>query len=211
MPGIPEIESYQMPTPSCFPSNLVNWKVDFKRAVLLIHDMQRFFVKKIPKNGARSALLYNIAMLREHCKVLDVPIAYTCQTGNMSESQRGLLKDFWGKGMKAEPSDKQIVDELLPNSEDWIFTKWRYSAFFNSNLLQEMRKNGRDQLIVCGVYAHIGVLLTAVEAFSNDIETFLIADGVADFSQEAHFMALNYAAKCCAAVISTEVLLEQSL
>lgn len=63
---------------------------------------------------------------------------------------------------------------------------------------------GRDQLVICGVYAHIGVLATAVESFSNDIETFLLADATADFSQDDHRMTLEYAAKRCAVVITAK-------
>lgn len=201
IPGIPEIKSYSLSTFPFSSKNVANWKIDSKRAVLLIHDMQKFFVRKIPFKGLREDLLRNTKLLRERCINQGIPTAYTCQNGNMTESQRGLLKSFWGPGMKAAPADREIVDELLPSQENWLFTKWRYSAFYKSDLLQRMRNAGRDQLIICGVYAHIGVLATAMEAFSNDIETFLISDAVADFSQEHHLMALNYAASCCAVVM----------
>ena len=57
-----------------------------------------------------------------------------------------------------------------------------------------MRGHGRDQLVICGVYAHVGILMTAHEGFSNDIQTFLVADAIADFSADFHRMALEYAA-----------------
>ncbi|CDI94963.1 phenazine biosynthesis protein PhzD [Pseudomonas aeruginosa PA38182] len=54
----------------------------------------------------------------------------------------------------------EVVEELAPGPDDWLLTKWRYSAFFHSDLLQRMRAAGRDQLVLCGVYAHVGVLIS---------------------------------------------------
>ncbi|MCM1999318.1 phenazine biosynthesis protein PhzD, partial [Pseudomonas aeruginosa] len=83
-----------------------------------------------------------------------------------------------------------VVEELAPGPDDWLLTKWRYSAFFHSDLLQRMRAAGRDQLVLCGVYAHVGVLISTVDAYSNDIQPFLVADAIADFSEAHHRMAL---------------------
>ena len=64
-----------------------------------------------------------------------------------------------------------------------------------------LKSQGRDQLIICGIYGHIGVMQTAVDAFSNNIKPFLIADAIADFSLEEHLMALNYIAKNAGRVV----------
>jgi FkbM family methyltransferase len=202
-PGIPVIESYAMPVASQLPVNVAQWRVDPRRAVLLLHDMQRFFVHRIPAAGAGVTLVDHVGTLLRHARAAGVPIAYTAQPGGMTREQRGLLNDFWGPGMQVAPEDRSIVDGLTPAPDDWVLTKWRYSAFFKSDLLQRMRDAGRDQLIVCGVYAHIGVLTTVIEAYSNDIETFLVADAIADFSLDRHLMALRYAASCCAVVLTT--------
>lgn len=204
MRGIPTIETYNMPLKVELPKNIVDWEIDPSRAVLLIHDMQRYFIKPLSAGNPKAALINNIILLRNYCRTENIPVAYTQQPGSMTETQRGLLKDFWGPGMKADAYDREIIDELTPESHNWIFIKWRYSAFYQSDLLNKMRNAGRDQLIICGVYAHIGILATAIEAFSNDIQVFLVADALGDFSKAKHLLALNYAAQCCAAILPTD-------
>ncbi|MGI5159899.1 isochorismatase family protein [Microbispora sp. CA-102843] len=203
MSGIPAIKPYLLPAAGDLPASAAGWTPDPARAVLLIHDMQRYFVRPFP-DATRHELVQNIALLRDRSVALGVPVGYTAQPGDMSEEQRGLLKDFWGPGMRRAPEDRLVVDELAPAPGDWTFTKLRYSAFFRSDLLERMRRSGRDQLVVCGVYAHVGVLMTAVDAFTNDLETFLVADAVADFTADYHRMAVEYAAERCAVVLTAK-------
>lgn len=203
MPGLPPIEAYPLPTPEELPAGPAGWSADPTRAVLLVHDMQRYFLRPLPQS-LRSAVVANAARLVAAARALGLPVAYTAQPGDMTPRQRGLLADFWGPGMRTTEQDRQIVPELEPGPEDWRLTKWRYSAFHDSPLAELLERHGRDQLIVCGVYAHVGVLITAVEAFSRDLQTFFVADAVADFSRGHHEMALRYAADRCAVVAGTE-------
>ena len=207
--GIPPIEPYSMPTPEELPARTADWTPDPRRAVLLVHDMQRYFLRPPPDGSPHDELVHNAEHLRNRCAALGVPVAYTAQPGSMTDAQRGLLKDFWGPGMRGEAADRQIIEPLRPAPGDWRLTKWRYSAFFHTGLLGKMREEGRDQLIICGVYAHVGILMTAVESFTNDIQTFVAADAVADFSREHHLLALDYAAGRCASVAGTVTLLDQ--
>lgn len=210
MTGLPTIEPYPMPTEREWPANIACWAVDASRAVLLIHDMQRYFLRPFAEGTSpREPLVSNTAALHERCRELGVPVAYTAQPGSMTPEQRGLLKDFWGPGMKVAPECRSVIDPLTPSEQDWVFIKWRYSAFHKSDLLARMRAEGRDQIVLCGVYANIGVLTTAVEAFSHDIETFFVADAVADFTAADHRQALDYAAKRCAVVTGTAQVLDR--
>jgi len=207
MSEIPQIDSYNIPQEIV--SNIVNWKIDPDRAVLLFHDMQHYFLRpfSIDSNPA-SSLLSNSKRIRAACISADVPIAFTAQPGDMTEKQRGLLKDFWGPGMTSKVTDREVIDSIAPRPEDWMFTKWRYSAFVNTNLLERLQATGRDQLIICGVYAHVGILTTALEAFSYDVQPFIVSDAIADFTAEDHFMTLEYTARHCAMVVTSDQVLK---
>ncbi|WP_308107726.1 isochorismatase family protein [Streptomyces antimicrobicus] len=204
MAGIPDTAAYPMPGCDDLPQNTATWTPDPQRAVLLVHDMQKYFLRPFAQGRSPlTELTRNAIRLREVCAQLGVPVAYTVQPGGMSPERRGLLKDFWGPGMTIDPAHRGVAEGLGPRPRDWVLTKWRYSAFHRTDLLAKMRLAGRDQLIICGVYAHIGILMTAGDAFTQDIQAFLAADAMADFSAAEHRMALDYAAGRCAVVATT--------
>ncbi|MEV4114808.1 isochorismatase family protein [Nonomuraea sp. NPDC049695] len=199
---IPPIKPYPMPDRT--PPNRVEWQPDPRRAVLLVHDMQNYFLRAFtPGRSPLVELMANVLALRELCAELGVPVVYSAQPGDQSAEQRGLLRDFWGSGIGADPQEARIADELAPGEGDVLLTKWRYSAYQRTGLAELMAGQERDQLIICGVYAHIGVLMTACEAFMRDVRAFVVADAVADFSREHHEMALTYAAERCAVTTTT--------
>ncbi|MDC0707454.1 isochorismatase family protein [Stigmatella sp. ncwal1] len=208
--ALPAIAPYRMPSAADLPTNKVSWTPDPQRSVLLIHDMQQYFVDAFTHGASPvTELVENIRQLRAHCISLGIPVVYSAQPGGQTPEQRGLLLDFWGAGINGGPHQKQIIDALAPAEGDIVLTKWRYSAFNRTQLMDILRKGQRNQLIICGIYAHIGCLQTASEAFMNEVQPFLVADGVADFSWENHQMALNYAARLCAVTTTTQQLIEQ--
>src|SRR5437016_1132763 len=114
-----------MPGAGDLPRNTVRWQAEAHRAVLLVHDMQRYFLKPFRAAGPLGAqLIGNAVRLRAECARLGVPVVYTAQPGGMTRAQRGLLRDFWGAGMAAEPADREIVGELAPHRTDTVLTKW---------------------------------------------------------------------------------------
>lgn len=203
--ALPAIRSYSMPKAADLPANRVTWTPDPKRAVLLVHDMQNYFLNAFAVDQSPvNELLPHIRALLNQCRQLGIPVVYTAQPGEQSREERGLLFDFWGEGINQAPHLKDIVPELTPMEGDILLDKWRYSAFRKSNLHGLMQELDRDQLMITGIYAHIGCLMTAAEAFMQDIQAFMLADALADFSLEDHTMAMTYAANRCAAVLTTE-------
>lgn len=193
--SIPKLNAYPLPTAEQLPANKVSWTLEPQRAALLIHDMQQYFLNFWGENSPLTArVVQNIARLKQVCRQQGIPVFYTAQPQQQSDRDRALLNDMWGPGINQHPEQQKIIPALTPETGDTVLVKWRYSAFVRSDLEQQMKKAGRDQLIICGVYAHIGCLTTATDAFMRDIQPFMAADALADFSQEEHMMALRYAA-----------------
>lgn len=205
---IPQIQSHRPPTPAQWPISRTRFHLDPTRASLLVHDLQEYFLDYFERDQEPArGLLQNTSMLLEACRRAAIPVVYSRQPTEQTSEARGLLNTMWGKGLDSAPHRSGIEPAVAPRGEDRLLTKWRYSAFQRTPLLSDLQVAGRKQLIICGVYAHIGCLATAMEAFMNDIEVFFVGDAMADFSEEKHRMALNCVANCCGTVITTEEML----
>ena len=118
--------------------------------------------------------------------------------------ERGLLHNLWGQGMSADGEDANVPDRLWHQYPGQKIVKWRYSAFFGTNLAMILGSLRRSQLVVTGVYAHLGVWATSMDAFSANIQPIIVSDAIADFSAERHRRALELLASSCARVVSSE-------
>ncbi|WP_353474422.1 isochorismatase family protein [Salipiger sp. H15] len=207
--ALPKIPDYPLPTATELPLPRAPFTLAPARAALLVHDMQRYFCAAYGADGLEragspiAAAAANIARLLAAARRAGVPVFYTAQKGNQFRPDRGLQADLWGPGMSAIPEHEEILPALAPAPGDITLVKHRYSAFQRSNLAELMRARGRDQLIITGIYAHIGCLATAAEAFQRDIQPFFVADALADFSRAQHDMALSWVAACSGVPMST--------
>ncbi|WP_134322280.1 isochorismatase family protein [Cumulibacter soli] len=204
---LPTLIDYTAPVPPItdLPVNRAGWALEAERAAILVHDMQEYFLRPFAATcpalrSAREA----IARILSAARIAEVPVFYTAQQGDQDQTKRGLQKDLWGPGMSADPAHTDLVADLAPLDQDIVLTKHRYSAFYHSDLAQHLKAQGRHQLIIVGVYAHIGVTATALDAFQQEIHPFLVADGVADFSASDHSRALEQVAACSGVVVLSD-------
>jgi bifunctional isochorismate lyase/aryl carrier protein len=205
--ALPKIEPYSMPLAAELPDNKVSWQLEPPRAALLVHDMQGYFVNAFSRTASPAVeLVENVRRLIERARQLGMPIYYSAQPGDQTPESRALLGDFWGPGLSRAERDEAIVTELAMREGplETRLVKHRYSAFQRTELLESLRGRGRNQLVICGVYAHLGCLLTAAEAFMSDVQPFFVADAVADFTPELHAMSLRYVSSRCGVVLPTE-------
>ena len=206
--AIPKLQGYALPTALDLPENKVDWAFEPARAALLIHDMQEYFLNFWGDDSEMmDTVVANIAALRDFCKKNGIPVYYTAQPKEQSDEDRALLNDMWGPGLTRSPEQQRVIAALAPDEADTVLVKWRYSAFHRSPLEQMLKESGRNQLIITGVYAHIGCMTTATDAFMRDIKPFFVADALADFSRDEHLMSLKYVAGRSGRVVMTDELL----
>lgn len=208
-PSLPAGIDYTPPLAD-LPSNRATWRLERDRAAVLVHDMQHYFTRRFTDGSV--ALTRAVAATR---RILDVarcngvPVFYTAQQGDQDPADRGLQGDLWGPGMHAISEHTDIVTALAPAATDTVLTKHRYSAFARSDFAEQLARVERTQLVITGVYAHIGVAATALEAFQREIHPFVVADAVADLGADEHRRALAQVASCSGIVLLADDVVEQ--
>jgi nicotinamidase-related amidase len=83
----------------------------------------------------------------------------------------------------------EIVEELKPQTGEYLVRKRRFSAFFATGLDLLLREKGITDLYLCGVLTNICVYATALDASMRGYRVHVLARGIASLSRETdHFM-----------------------
>ena len=166
--------------------------------ILLVVDMQNGFChssgsfSKIGLPTSRqAAIVPTIKKLAESCRAQGIPILYTKMEFNEDFSDAGIILDGLA-GIKEEKAlirdtwDAQILDALHPRSDDFIISKTRHSAFFETALFQFLADKDIHQIILTGVGTNVCVESTARDAYTYGFLPITVEDATATLSQEGH-------------------------
>ena len=174
--------------------------LDFKRdkIALVIVDMQNDFVREgaaMEVPDARktiSAIRSLIKMARQY----GMPVIFTKFVAGpkqtflwewsrqISEHNcciRGFRRKY--KDVPGELECTDIIGELYPESQDYVFEKYNYSAFRNAPLKDILLGHHCDSLIVTGTVTHICVCDTVHDAAQEHFKILVASDGVSDYSE----------------------------
>jgi len=100
-----------------------------------------------------------------------------------------------------------VVDELAPQTGDYVVDKFGYGAFFRTNLVDILEATGTDTVVICGTVTQICVEETGRQSFDHGYMTVLLADAVSSFDPQLHAATLkNFAMKFGMVLDSSELL-----
>src|SRR5690242_17685383 len=157
--GLPAVTSYPMPAISAVPVSPPPSAIDPSRAALLIHDVQNHFVDAFPAECSPVVeLIDNISTLRELAGTLGTPVVFSAEPAPREPDMPGVANGIWGPADRGPgPDAAGIVGQLAPRTGEHVLINTRHNAFLRSHLGRLLRSTGRDQLILCGVRAHLGI------------------------------------------------------
>jgi len=173
--------------------------LEFERdkTALVIVDMQNDFVREgaaleVPDARKTIPAIQNlIKMARQQ----NMPIIYT---KFVAGPKRTFLWEWTPqipdnncciRGFRREYKDVQgllectdIIEELYPEPQDYVYEKYNYSAFRNSPLKDILKGHHCDALIVVGTVTHLCVLDTVHDAAQEHFKALVASDGVSSYS-----------------------------
>ena len=187
---------YVMPTPAMLPDDTTGWTLDPERAALVVLNLQRRFVHVLAEEGAPvTELLANARRLVNAAHAAGVPVIHSVPAG-----ERGPATYVRRSGVPDDRDGEAFADQVEPRTGDAVLTARKHSAFARTRLEGRLRDLRRDQVVIAGLFARVGVLMTAADAWVQDLEPFVVADA----SAGSHGFALEWVADTCGAVTSTD-------
>jgi nicotinamidase-related amidase len=182
--------------------------LDLAQAALLVIDMQRYFLDEgscafLPPGRA---IIPNVRRLLRYFREHQRPVIFTCFAVRRGETDP--IGRWWGRTVRAGSAAAHIVQELRPKAGERVLRKTSYSAFHETDLEADLKRQHVGALVVAGVLSNRCCESTAREAFARGFDVFFLADATATFTESMHAATLlNIAcgygtllgtAECCA-------------
>jgi nicotinamidase-related amidase len=144
----------------------------------------------------REALVQNFVRLVAHCRRVGTPLIYTVihrHPDNLDAPK--TLADAGPAGgapLLAGTPAAEIIDELRPQTGDWVIMKPRFSAFYGSNLDMILKTLGTETLLVGGISTQRSVEGTARDAKNRDMQCIVVSDCCTAGELDVHEMTIKH-------------------
>ncbi len=163
--------------------------------ILVVVDLQE---KLIPVIYNRDEVVENTKKLLKLAEVFSIPV---------------ILTEQYPKGLgRTIPEVEDLYNEIKTDKvkiEKLTFSCVREPSF--TDLLSAKRKEGRGEVVVCGIEAHICVYQTCMDLKDMGYKVYLAGDAVGSRKEFNHRLILNYLVSRDIEVVPTETLIFELL
>jgi isochorismate hydrolase len=162
------------------------------RPALCIVDMQRYFVdpKGTAYHAASKAIIGRVDLLKERFVRAGLPVIFT-QHGHSRREEKHPLYRWWSEDIIVGTEDHEIDPRLEVTRGCRVVRKDQYSAFRSEEFRRLIRKERIGALVIAGVMTNLCCETTARDAFMENLDVYLLADGTAALTEEMHLGTLR--------------------
>lgn len=160
---------------------------------LVLHDMQNDFIKESLSKPEMQAVVKRTRALIDLAHSLQMPVIYTRVETDPAigfPSERAPYLQRPGSTCVKGTPGAEIINDLKPRSDDYVVTKVRSSAFYQTKLDTLLRVKGVWILVVAGGSTNWGVEWLARDARCRDLLTVALRDCTYSATPEAQAASL---------------------
>jgi isochorismate hydrolase len=179
-----------------------SWRLQARRAALLVIDMQEYF------REIAAPITANVVQLVAACRERHMPVVFTRQGNEADPESLGMLGRLWKEGIVRGSKEWRLLPELRPEPHEVVIEKTRYCAFHRTLLDELLRGRGVRDLLICGVMTNLCCETTARTATVLDYRVFFLADATATSDPALHEASLLNIAHGFGRVLETADALE---
>lgn len=156
-----------------------------ERAVLLI-DLQEQFFDPPELREVRSEVVASVRRLLDRARAAGVPVVNvrTVHRPDRSTWALNMLEDDQPLVIAGTPGAAPLAELDLTDTEEVL--KTRDDAFFETGLIELLRKLGVEELLIAGVSTDACISLTASTAYAYDLRVQLVTDAMASADPAEH-------------------------
>lgn len=151
-------------------TNLNQTLVEVNDCILIIIDIQDYFLKKLPPERVE-LLISRVGWLMEIAKILKVPMLVTAE-------ESGRLN-----GMT-----ESLALKIPPGTP--VFNKMSFGLASQAEILEAVRVNGRKTAVLVGLETDVCVAQSAIGLLQNDFSVVAVSDAT-DSPGDAHEVGLE--------------------
>jgi len=174
------------------PYNRHEMKFNAAAGVLLVIDMQRFFLDEASPTFTCGglAILPTVKRLIGAFRRAGRPVIFTRHVHHPGDLDSGIMGWWWeGKCLEGSP-ESEVHPDLAPMPDEKVVFKHRYSAFYNTDLETVLRCLKVEDVVVSGIMTNLCCESTARDAYYRDYRVFFPADGTGSVTEEMHLASL---------------------
>jgi nicotinamidase-related amidase len=181
---------------------------DFDAPALLVLDMENEFLVRSGqmKVWGGPAIIPNVLALVSAFRAKGYPVIYTRHVCLEPYKHKDTLRSMSGINDLAQflrdgSNGAKLCRQLRPTKKEFVITKYKYSAFYDTPLDTHLRVNQIRQVVISGVASNICCDSTARDAFYRGYKVYFPIDGNGGMDEPTHVatlrtMALSFGQLC---------------
>ena len=177
--------------------------INREKTALVVIDLQKGIAGQDAKPHSAQDVIRNAAKLAEAFRKNSMPVflvhvMMTPEIALTTESDETFVRPA-----QLPPDWADIVPELGPRPTDIVITKRQWGAFYGTDLELQLRRRGKDTIVLCGISTDFGVESTARFAYEYGFSQIFAEDAMSARSAEQHNAAVKYILRRLGRVRST--------